>query len=113
MIAYTLRGPVKDAEAFKTLAAELVPKVEAEESGTEAYQWFLSEDGSYAMLYEQYEDSAAFLTHLGNVAPVMDRFMASMDIEAVFAFGDIDDAARDALDGFGATYADMVGGFMR
>jgi len=113
MMAYTLRGPVKDADAFKQLAAELGAKVEADEPGTEAYQWFLTEDGGYAMLYEQYESSEAFLTHLGNVTPVMDRFMAAMDIEAVLAFGDINDAARGALDSFGATYADMVGGFMR
>ena len=39
--------------------------------------------------------------------------MATLDIEGVFAFGEIDDAAKAALDGFGAVYGDMVAGFMR
>ncbi|MEE9582948.1 MAG: antibiotic biosynthesis monooxygenase [Acidimicrobiia bacterium] len=113
MLAYTIRGSIKDADNFKAVASELSAQVEAGEPGTQAYQWFLSRDGSSGMLYEQFENTEALLTHFGNVTPVMDRFMATIDIEGVFAFGEIDDEAKAALDTLGAVYGDMVAGFMR
>lgn len=113
MLAYTIRGSIKDAAGFKAIASEMSTQVEADEPGTQAYQWFLSRDGSSGMIYEQFENSETLLTHLGNIEAAMERFMATMDIEGVFAFGEIDDAAKAALDGFGAVYGDMVAGFMR
>ena len=113
MLAFTIRGSIKDADGFKAIASELSAQVEAGEPGTQAYQWFLSRDGSSGMLYEQFENTEALLTHFGNVTPVMDRLMATIDIEGVFAFGEIDDEAKAALDGLGAVYGDMVAGFMR
>jgi quinol monooxygenase YgiN len=113
MLAYTIRGSIKDADGFKAVASELSAQVEAGEPGTQAYQWFLSRDGSSGMLYEQFESTEALLTHFGNVTPVTDRFMATIDIEGVFAFGEIDDEAKAALDTLGAVYGDMVAGFMR
>ena len=113
MLAYVISGTVKDAAAFRELATDLSARVEADEPGTEAYQWFLSEDEGSAMLYEQYADSDALLAHFGNVRDAMGRFVASLDVTGVFAFGDLDDAARAALDGLGAVYAGQVAGFMR
>ena len=70
MLAYTIRGSIKDADDFKAVASELSEQVEAGEPGTQAYQWFLSRDGSSGMLYEQFENTEALLTHFGNVTPV-------------------------------------------
>ena len=113
MLAYTISGSITDAAAFRSIAAQASTTVEAAEPGTLVYQWFLSEDETFGMLYEHYQDSDAFLAHLGNLTPMLDQFMAAIKIESVFAFGDVSDAAREALDGFGAVYGEMIGGFAR
>lgn len=112
MLAYAIRGTVKDTEAFRGLAASLSARVEADEPGTRAYQWFLSASGE-AMLWEQYADSEAFLTHFQNVQGDMKAIADALDITGVYSIGEASPAARAILDQLGAVYGEMVGGFSR
>ncbi len=55
-------------DEFLELAEAAAATVAAEEPGTLTYDWYVSDDGTSARVYEVYESSAALLAHLGGRA---------------------------------------------
>jgi quinol monooxygenase YgiN len=106
-------GKVKDgqADAFRELAAGQIEKVKATEPGTNVYNWFIGDDGSFVN-EDGYTDAAALLTHLGNgtASGFLDTYMGMVDIERVQVLGTVTDpAAVEALAGFGAITSAQIG----
>jgi quinol monooxygenase YgiN len=59
--------PDGNLSEFKTAAAQTLELAKGE-AGTLQYEWFLNEDESACVVYEEYEDSAAVLAHVDNCA---------------------------------------------
>jgi quinol monooxygenase YgiN len=92
---------------------ELVAGARAE-PGTLGYEWYLSEDGGTVHVYERYANSEATIAHNAAFAErFADRFVAAVEPTRFTVYGDPSPAAREILDGFGATYLAAWGGFSR
>ena len=114
-VAWNLQLAVQDGrlEEAKALMAEMVDATRAE-AGAIDYEWFLSADGTVCHICEKYADSAAALEHLGNFgANFAERFLACFSPTALYVYGEPNDAVRDVMDGFGAAYLGLLGGFSR
>jgi quinol monooxygenase YgiN len=76
------------------------------ESGTLAYQRFISEDHGFLHIYERYASSAAALAHLTHfVAKFGERYSLLLERRRFVLFGSPSDELRRFLDRFGAIYA--------
>ena len=100
-------------DTFKKMAAGFISEVEASESGTVGYQWYLAEDGSRCLIKETFESSEALLVHLGNVGPNLPQLLEIAPLGRLEVFGPVSDTARGALDTLGAQYFSQFGGFVR
>ena len=101
-------------EDFRALMGEMVSATEANEPGTQVYEWFLSDDGSACHIYERYADSSAAMTHLGAFdANFAGRFLECAEPTAIAVYGEPSAEVRGVLDGFGAAYLSPFGGFAR
>ena len=77
IVSWNLQVSIRDGrfDEFKALMQEMVDSTRTE-SGTLAYEWFLSEDSKSCHLYERYSDSDAVMTHLRNFGSnFADRFV--------------------------------------
>jgi quinol monooxygenase YgiN len=84
------------------------------EPQTLAYEWYISDDQGTVHIYEKYADSEAMIAHTGGfLAKWAERFMGCVDVTRFVVYGDPSAAAREILDGFGATYLGPWGGFSR
>jgi quinol monooxygenase YgiN len=54
-------------EGFKRQAAEILRQTREKDTGTLAYDWFLSEDGTQCEVHEVYVDADALVQHAMNV----------------------------------------------
>ena len=84
---------VSDAARFKELVEESV-KISRDEPGTLIYDWYLSEDGTEARLYEAYESLDALRAHSSGrvfteVGPKLIEFCRFTKIEAFGDFGEM------------------------
>jgi quinol monooxygenase YgiN len=114
-VSWVIELAVKPGEldAFKALMEEMVDGTSAEPT-TVAYEWFISDDDGTVHIYEKYADSEALVSHVnGFVAKWAERFLAAVDVTRFTVYGNPDAAARELLDGFGATYLRPWGGFSR
>ncbi len=114
-ISWNLSLAVKPGqlETFRTLMMEMVAHTK-KESGTVAYEWFVSDDGKAVDIYERYDDSAAALVHLGGFGEQFaERFMGAVDPTGLSVYGNPSTALRDGLEAFGAQYLAPFGGFAR
>jgi quinol monooxygenase YgiN len=115
VVSWNLQLAVRDGrlEDFRALMREMVESTEAE-PGTQAYECFLSGDGTVCHIYERYADSAAALAHLGTFGSrFAERFLACVEPTSLSVYGDPSPEARAVLDGFGAVYLGPFGGFSR
>lgn len=99
-------------ESALSLMHEMIAATK-EEPGTQAYEWYLTEDGRTCHINERYDDSVAVMAHLGNFGAFAERFMGCFEPTAFSVYGDPSAEARAALDGFGAVYLGSIGGFQR
>jgi quinol monooxygenase YgiN len=115
MIGYLIELTINDdgLDTFKELATGYATAVNENEPNTLTYQWYLSEDNSTCLLHESFTDSEALLQHLANVGPSLPNLLAVAPITRVEVFGVPSDAAREALDGLGASYFPHFTGFHR
>ncbi|MDH3671731.1 MAG: antibiotic biosynthesis monooxygenase [Gammaproteobacteria bacterium] len=88
------RGRVDE---FKTIAAEVIQRVEANEPRTWTYEWYLNEDESKCYVLEHYADSAATMAHMENVGPLLDRFFETCSIDNLSLFGEVSAEVREAF----------------
>ena len=114
-VAYLFELTIKDGKVdeFKQKAGAYTGAVQMGEPGTLEYQWWLSEDGSRGLLKETFDSSESLLTHLANVGPNLPELLAIAPITRFEVFGEVSDAAREALDPLGAQYFDHIVGFER
>lgn len=111
-VSWNLQLAVRSGQldALRALMAEMV-EATAKEEGMQAYEWYLSEDGSTCHIYERYADSDATMVHLGNFgAHFADRFMACVEPTAFTVYGSPRQDVRAVLDGFGVRYLAWFGG---
>lgn len=114
-VSWKLQLAVRDGQldTFRSLMEEMVESTRSE-SGTQIYEWFLSEDGTICHLYERYADSEAALVHLGNFgSKFAERFLACVDPTALYAYGNPSAQAREVLSSFNAVFLGPLGGFAR
>ncbi len=114
-ISWNLQMSVRDGKLndARDLMNEMVTTTR-QESGTQNYEWFLSEDGKSCHINERYADSGAVMVHLGTFGTKFaDRFLACFEPTSLSVYGNPSAEARAALDGFGATYLGWLGGFIR
>jgi quinol monooxygenase YgiN len=64
-------------EVFKALVSGMVEATRANEPGALNYEWLISEDGTSCHIYERHADSAAVMTHMGNLGAFGERWAAS------------------------------------
>ena len=113
IVSWNLRVSIRDGhfDKFKALMEEMVDSTR-KESGTLAYEWFLSEDSKSCHIYERYSDSDAVLTHLRNFrSKFADRLLECVEPKSMTVYGEPADAVRTALEGFGAEFLSSFGGF--
>ena len=114
-VSWNLRVSISNGrlDDFRALMEEMVASTEAE-SGTQGYEWFISNDQASCHINERYADSDAALTHLGGFgAKFADRFLGCVTPTSIDVYGSSSDELRAALDGFGAEYHGPFGGFWR
>ena len=99
-------------EAFRRVVEEMCAAT-AHEEGALNYEWSLSEDGRTCHVLERYADSDAVRAHIENIGGFVDRFMAVVDVVGNEVYGSPDEAAREALTQFGATFNRPFAGFVR
>lgn len=116
-IHYLVEFSVKPGklEQFKDVANWFIEKCEAEEPGTKAYRWYLSDDQTKCYLHEAFDDSAGLVAHAGGprVQGRIGDLLEAGDITRFEAFGNPDAAAAEVLAGFGAVTHGYYGGFTR
>ena len=84
------------------------------EPGALVYEWALSDDETVLHSYDRYADSEAVLAHLSTFGETFaERLLAAADPTRFVVYGTPTDAAREALDTFGALYMEPFAGFAR
>jgi quinol monooxygenase YgiN len=114
-VSWNLQLAVQDGrlDDFRSLMHEMVESTRAED-GAQAYEWFVSEDGTACHLYERYADSGAAMVHLATFGSrFAERFLSCVAPTGFYVYGDPSDEVRAVLGGFGAAYLGPFGGFAR
>jgi len=97
-------------DEFTETTRKITAGCEASEPGTLGYEWFFAEDGTECYLNEFYANSEAFVTHFGNIGPVLKETLKISSLLDVTVFGDPSPEARGMLAALGARfYAPSVG----
>lgn len=115
-VSWIFELSVNDGELHnvKELMEEMVAATEANEPGTLAYEWSISEDCKQCHTYERYQNSAATVAHLTCFKANYAARLMSMGVPTRFVvYGNPDSSVREALEGFGAVYMAPLGGFIR
>ena len=113
VVSWNLQLAVRDGrlDDFRSLMNEMVEFTRAE-AGAQAYEWFVTEDGTACHIYERYADSDATMVHLATFGSVFaERFLSCVEPTGFSVYGDPSDEVRGVLDGFGAVYMGWFGGF--
>ncbi|MGB5303327.1 MAG: antibiotic biosynthesis monooxygenase [Gemmatimonadota bacterium] len=115
VVSWNLQLAIRDGrlDDFRSLMNEMVESTRAE-AGAQAYEWFITGDGTVCHLYERYADSAATMIHLGAFgSKFAERFLSCVEPTGFSVYGDPSDDVRGVLDGFGVVYLGPFGGFAR
>ena len=73
-------------EAFKQQAAEVMRVARERDTGTLAYDWFLSADGTECEVHEAYVDADALVDHAFHVREARDALFAEFAYDHQMAF---------------------------
>ena len=114
-IQYTIEWTIKpdQLDAFKELAKKVISMVQDNEPDMKGYQWYFNSDESKCYTSEWVADSEAILAHIGNVGEELPKLLAHCDITRFEVFGNINQQAREALEGLGAVTFGYFDGFTR
>ena len=114
-VSWNLQLAVRDGrlDDFRSLMHEMVESTLAE-AGAQAYEWFITEDGTTCHICERYADSDAAMVHLGTFGSrFAERFLSCVEPTGFSVYGDPSGEVQGVLDGFGAVYMGWFGGFVR
>jgi quinol monooxygenase YgiN len=73
-------------EGFKRQAAEMMRQAREKDTGTLAYDWFLSTDGTQCEVREAYVDADALVAHAFNVREAREALFAEFAYDHRMAF---------------------------
>jgi quinol monooxygenase YgiN len=73
-------------EGFKRQAAEMMRVTKEKDTGTLAYDWFLSKNGTECEVHEAYVDADALVEHAVNVREARDVMFAEFAYDHKMAF---------------------------
>jgi quinol monooxygenase YgiN len=73
-------------EGFKRQAAEMMRQTREKDTGTLAYDWFLSNDGTECEVREAYVDADALVEHAFNIREARDVLFAEFAYDHKMAF---------------------------
>jgi quinol monooxygenase YgiN len=109
---YTLVLKIKDIEQFNYVATKIIAEIDSE-VGTLAFQMYVDEQNSKCVIYEQFADSDAWITHGNSHAATvfLPELFKHSDIERFEVLGDVSDEVKEIMDGMGATYLKRTMGF--
>ena len=100
-------------EDLKTLMAELV-EANRKEVGMLTQEWAVSDDGQVCHIYERFQDSAAYMTHLQLFgANFAKRFMEVFKPTRIVIYGTPSVEVKDAFAAFNPVYMAPLAGFRR
>ncbi len=103
-VAFVLECSINDRVGLDAVMRELVASTEANEPGTDIYEWSIFEDGATLITYERFADSEAALAHHAGFGPYAERFLSAVTVTRFVVFGSPDEALRDALKDAGVSY---------
>lgn len=86
---------------FKAAANRCIESVQAKDSGTLQYDWFLDEAGEECVVRESYRDSASVFEHMENLGPILGGLLDTCVMELEI-YGEPSEALVKVLRGFGA-----------
>ena len=115
-VSWIFELSINDGELdnLKALMKEMVDATAANEPGTLAYEWSISEDGKQCHVHERYKDSAATVAHLATFKVNYAARLMSMGRATRFVvYGNPNSSVLESLEGFGAAYMSPLGGFLR
>jgi quinol monooxygenase YgiN len=100
-------------EDLKTLLAELV-EANRKEVGMLAQEWAISDDRQVCHIYERFQDSAAFMTHLQLFGEnFAERFFQIVKPTRTVVYGRLSAEVKDALAAFNPVYMGPLAGFRK
>jgi quinol monooxygenase YgiN len=73
-------------EGFKRQAAEIMRQAKEKDTGTLAYDWFLSDDGTTCEVREAYLDADALVDHALNIREAREALFANYAYDHKMAF---------------------------
>jgi quinol monooxygenase YgiN len=89
-------------EGFKRQAAEILRQTREKDTGTLAYDWFLSEDGKQCEVHEVYVDADALVQHAMNVREAREVLYAEFAYDHKMTFyGEPSPRLVELVDRFG------------
>jgi len=89
-------------EGFKRQAAEILRQTREKDTGTLAYDWFLSEDGTQCEVHEVYVDADALVQHAMNVREAREVLYAEFAYDHKMTFyGEPSPRLVELVNGFG------------
>jgi quinol monooxygenase YgiN len=98
---------------FKSVVAEMVTAVQANEPGALRYDWYLSEDGTNDWNVEVFADSQAVVEHMENVADLVPKLQATATFKRVEVLGDLSEEGMTALGDLARSKLRLLGGVAR
>ena len=100
-------------DKFKAVVAPLVQATKAE-TGSMAYEYYITEDHSAVHILEHYRTSQAVIDHVqGTFSKFAADFTAIASVVSFDVYGTPNADARKILDGFGAVYHTSFDGFTK
>ncbi len=92
-------------EAFKQHAAELMRQTREKDTGTLAYDWFVSSDGTECEVHEAYVDADALVDHAFHIREARDAMFAESAYDHRMAFyGELSPRLLELVTRIGVTY---------
>ena len=86
-------------EEFKRVSAECLAVVQEKEPATLQYDTYLNADETKAVTLERFRDSQALIDHSENMAPFMERIMATAANVEGELLGDLSDELAEKMVG--------------
>jgi len=102
-------------DEFKKLIQDMSRAVEANESDTIDYRFYLNREGTKCIVHETYANSEAALTHNNSVASqtILPKIFSISKVSRFDAYGNPSEELQKVLTSFGAQTFNLFAGFSR
>jgi len=103
VIATCPKIPSDNLAGFKKAATQALD-VARGEATTLHYDWFLNDDGTACIAFEEYEDSAALLAHVGHLGAIFASLLELGGDSRFEVMGNASAEVREAMAGLNVTF---------